>query len=70
MLQIYWQRANVYFTCIKPLLQLINILNMNKINPFISEISQETCKIDEITVLKMNKINLFFSEISQETQNV
>ena len=30
----FWHRAKVYFTCIKPLLGLIAIPNINKINTF------------------------------------
>ena len=38
----FWYRAKVYFTCIKSLLWLIIVPNMNKINLFFSEILWQT----------------------------
>ena len=32
----FWHIAKIYFTCIKPLLWLVALSNMNKINPFFS----------------------------------
>ena len=43
----FWHRAMVYFMCIKSLLWLITVPNMNKINTFFSEISQQKHKISE-----------------------
>ena len=40
----FWHRAKVYFTCLKHLLWLIAVPDMNKINPFLSEIAHQTHK--------------------------
>ena len=42
-----WQRAQCYFICISTIWYLITVPNMNKFSPFVSEVSQQICKVDE-----------------------
>ena len=49
--------SQVYFTCIKPLLWMIGVPNMNKINLFFSETSQQTYKMyEKVTILNYSNL--------------
>ena len=44
----FWHRAKIFFTSLKSLLLLITVRNKNRINPFFSEILQQTQNLRKI----------------------